>query len=326
MLNEKKLNIGDRLLLFNELMLLGVLVVLGLLVAIGEPKFISSINLLNIMRDSSQILIAGIGMTMLLIAGEVDLSIGSLVAFSTVVFMDVVNKTDNFWLGLLACLALGAFVGLINGIVVARFNVTAMIGTIAMMMILRGGVYLYSMASIQNFHHLDIFTKFGNGYLGPVPVPVVMMLVLFIGFYIVINKTAYGRRLYATGGNSKAARISGIRTVKLRILTFIMSSTLASLSGAILCSRMNSGQPNSGNGYELTVIAGVILGGTSLDGGKGTLIGTLLGVLIMRVINNGIILLRWNQDLQTVVSGIVIILAVFLDNKRQAAKAKIITT
>ena len=322
----KKLGLGDRLLLFNELLLLGVLVVIALLITIGEPKFLSANNLKNIMRDSSQILIAGIGMTMLLIGGDVDLSIGSLVAFSTVIFMDVVNVTNNFWLGLLAALALGAFVGLINGIVATKFKVNALIGTIAMMMILRGSVYLYSMASIQNFHHLDIFTTFGNGYWGFMPIPVVLMLVLFVGFYIVINKTIFGRRLYATGGNAEAARISGIKTSKLRIQTFVMSSALAALSGTILCSRMNSGQPNSGNGYELTVIAGVILGGTSLEGGKGTLIGTLLGVLIMRVINNGIILLRWNQDLQIVVSGLVIILAVFLDTKRQAAKAKIITT
>lgn len=323
---DKKLNLGERLLLFNELLLLGVLIVIALLITIGEPKFLSVMNLKNIVRDSSQILIAGIGMTMLLIGGDVDLSIGSLVAFSTVVFMDVVNITNNFWLGLLAVIVLGAFVGLVNGIVATKFKVNALIGTIAMMMILRGSVYLYSMASIQNFHHLDIFTSFGNGYWGPLPIPVVLMIVLFVGFYIVINKTIFGRRLYATGGNAAAARISGIRTSRLRIQTFVMSSALAALSGAILCSRMNSGQPNSGNGYELTVIAGVILGGTSLKGGKGTLIGTLLGVLIMRVINNGIILLRWNQDLQIVVSGFVIILAVFLDTKRQAAKARIITT
>lgn len=325
MLTEKKIGIGERLLLFNELLLLGVLVLISALIALGSTNFISYGNLMNIIRDSSQILIAGIGMTMLLILGEVDLSIGSLVAFSTVIFMDVTNRTQNFWLGLLAALLLGAFVGLVNGIITTKFNVNSMIGTIAMMMILRGGVYLYTMASIQNFHHLDIFTNFGNGYLGFLPVPVVIMLVLFLISYLIVNKTVFGRWLYAAGGNPIAARISGIKTDAIRIGTFVMSSTLAALSGAILCSRMNSGQPNSANGYELTVIAGVILGGTSLDGGKGTLIGTLLGVLIMRVINNGIILLKWNQDLQTVVSGLVIILAVYLDGKRQQAKAKIIS-
>ena len=325
MLTDKKLNIGERLLLFNELLLLVVLLVISLLITLGAPKFVSYNNFMNIIRDSSQILIASIGMTMLLILGEVDISIGSLVAFSTVVFMDVVNKTNSFWMGLAAALLLGAGIGLINGIIVTKFKVNAMIGTIAMMMILRGSVYLYSMASIQNFHHLEIFTNFGNGYIGFLPVPVVIVTVLFISFYLIINKTVFGRWLYAAGGNSIAARISGIKTDQIRIGTFIMSSTLAALSGAILCSRMNSGQPNAGNGYELTVIAGVILGGTSLKGGKGTLIGTLLGVLILRVINNGIILLQWTQDLQIVVSGFVIILAVFLDNLRQVAKSKIIS-
>lgn len=324
MLTEKNIGFGERLLLFNELLLLGVLVVISAIISVGNPVFLGYGNLMNILRDSSQILIAGIGMTMLLILGEVDLSIGSLVAFSTVLFMDVTNRTENFWLGLLVAVLFGATVGLVNGIIVTQFKVNSMIGTIAMMMILRGGVYLYSMASIQNFHHLEIFTNFGNGYFSFLPIPVVLMLILLVFFYIVVNRTVFGRWLYAVGGNTVAARISGIKTSAIRIGTFVLSSSLAALSGAILCSRMNSGQPNSGNGYELTVIAGVILGGTSLDGGKGTLIGTLLGVLIMRVINNGIILLGMNQDLQIVVSGLVIILAVYLDNKRQLAKSKIV--
>jgi ribose transport system permease protein len=135
-----------------------------------------------------------------------------------------------------------------------------------------------------------------------------------------------GRYLYATGGNYTAARISGIRVDNLKILTFMANSLFAAISGIILVSRMNSGQPNAGTGFELSVIAGVILGGTSLGGGEGTLVGTLIGVLILRIINNGIIILRWNQDLQIVISGIVIIVAVFVDNKRKVVRSKIITT
>ena len=135
-----------------------------------------------------------------------------------------------------------------------------------------------------------------------------------------------GRCLYATGGNYTAARISGIKVDHLKILTVILNSTFAAVSGIILVSRMNSGQPNAGVGFELSVISGVILGGTSLGGGEGTLIGTLIGVLILRIINNGIIILRWNQDLQIVISGIVSIAAVFIDNKRKVARSKIITT
>jgi ribose transport system permease protein len=314
------------LILFNELILVLVLVLLCILISIGNPKFISFANILNILRDSSMAVIAGIGMTMLLITGEVDLSIGSLVAFVGVVAMDIVNKTQSTALGVLAGLALGALTGLANGLVRTKLKVNSLIGTIAMMMILRGGVYIYRIAAVQNYHQKQSFFAIGNGYVGFLPIPILLMAVLYLVFLVVINKSLPGRYLYATGGNPTAARISGINVDRLKILTFVVSSTLAAIAGVILVSRMNSGQPNSGQGFELEVISGVILGGTSLGGGEGTLIGTLIGVIIMRIINNGIIILGWNQDLQIVVSGFVLIVAVYLDNRRKIARSKIITT
>ena len=313
------------LILFNEIILVLVLVLLSILISIGNPKFISLANILNILRDSSMAVIAGIGMTMLLITGEVDLSIGSLVAFVGVVTMDIINKTQSTALGVLAGLALGALTGLANGLVRTKLKVNSLIGTIAMMMILRGGVYLYRIAAVQNYHQKEAFFRIGNGYFGFLPIPILLMAVLYLVFLLVINKSLAGRYLYATGGNPTAARISGINVDRLKILTFIASSTLAAMAGVILVSRMNSGQPNSGQGFELEVISGVILGGTSLGGGEGTLIGTLIGVIIMRIINNGIIILGWNQDLQIVVSGFVLIAAVYLDNRRKNARSKIIT-
>lgn len=313
------------LILFNEILLVLVLVLLSVLISIGNPKFISFANILNILRDSSMAVIAGIGMTMLLITGEVDLSIGSLVAFVGVVSMDIINKTQSTALGVLAGLALGALTGLANGLVRTRLKVNSLIGTIAMMMILRGGVYTYRIAAVQNYHQLNVFFQIGNGYVGFLPVPILLMAVLYLAFLFVINKSLAGRYLYATGGNPTAARISGINVDRLKILTFVISSTLAAISGVILVSRMNSGQPNSGQGFELEVISGVILGGTSLGGGEGTLIGTLIGIIIMRIINNGIIILGWNQDLQIVVSGFVLIVAVYLDNRRKIARSRIIT-
>jgi len=270
--------------------------------------------------------IAGIGMTMLLITGEVDLSIGSLVAFAGVVTMDVTNKTQSVFLGVLAGLVLGALTGLVNGLVRTKLKVNSLIGTIAMMMILRGTVYLYKVEAVQNYHQLDSFFQIGNGYVGFLPIPTLLMIILFVLFLFVFGRTVMGRYLYATGGNYTAAKISGINVDGLKIMTFVLSSMLAAVAGIILVSRMNSGQPNAGQGFELEVIAGVILGGTSLGGGEGTLVGTLIGILILRIINNGIILLRWNQDLQIVISGIVIILAVYIDNRRKIARSKIITT
>jgi ribose transport system permease protein len=187
-------------------------------------------------------------------------------------------------------------------------------------------VYLYSIRAVQNYHNLKAFGQIGNGYLGFLPIPLVLMVIFYLIFLVIINKSVPGRYLYAIGGNFTAARIAGINVDWLKIATFMLNSILAAMAGIILVSRMNSGQPNAGSGFELTVIAGVILGGTSLAGGEGTLIGTLFGVLIMRVINNGIIILKMNQDLQIVISGIVIILAVYLDGRRKMARSKIITT
>jgi ribose transport system permease protein len=322
----KREKIFGKLVLFNEIILVAVLIIISMAISVGTPKFYSTTNILNILRDSSMAIIAGIGMTMLLITGDVDLSIGSLVAFVGVVTMDIINKTMNVALGVLAGMGLGAVVGLANGFVRTKLKVNSLIGTIAMMMILRGMVYIYSIAAIQNYHQLKAFYEIGNGYIGFMPIPILIMLVLYFVFLFIVTRSVMGRRLYATGGNYTAAKISGIKVDNLKLLTFMMNSILASISGIILVSRMNSGQPNAGSGFELSVIAGVILGGTSLGGGEGTLIGTLIGVLILRIINNGIIILRWNQDLQIVISGIVIIIAVFIDNKRKAARAKIITT
>jgi ribose transport system permease protein len=315
-----------KLVLFNEIILVVILVVISAAISAGTPRFYSTTNILNILRDSSMAIVAGIGMTMLIITGEVDLSIGSLVAFVGVVTMDVTNKTHSVALGTLAGLALGAGTGLVNGLVRTKLRVNSLIGTIAMLMILRGGVYLYSLAAVQNYHGLKAFSDIGNGYVSFMPMPVLIMLLLYFVFLVVVNRTVSGRYLYATGGNYVAAKISGIKVDKLKILTFVACSVFAAISGVILVSRMNSGQPNAGTGFELSVIAGVILGGTSLGGGEGTLVGTLIGVIILRIINNGIIILKWNQDLQIVISGIVIIIAVFVDNKRKVARSKIITT
>jgi ribose transport system permease protein len=323
---KPKQNVFSKLILFNEIMLVGVLLIISILISIGTSRFYSPTNIINILRDSSMALIAGIGMTMLLITGEVDLSIGSLVAFVGVVTMDVTNKTQSVFLGVLAGLGLGAFTGLVNGLVRTKLKVNSLIGTIAMMMILRGTVYLYKVEAVQNYHQLDSFFQIGNGYVGFLPIPTLMMIILFVLFLFIFGRTVMGRYLYATGGNYTAAKISGINVDGLKIMTFVVSSMLAVVAGIILVSRMNSGQPNAGQGFELQVIAGVILGGTSLGGGEGTLVGTLIGILILRIINNGIILLRWNQDLRIVISGIVIILAVYIDSRRKIARSKIITT
>ena len=317
--------LGKRIILFNEVLLLGVLALICVLIALGNPKFLSPTNILNVLRDGSMDIIAAIGMTMLLILGEVDLSIGALVAIVGVITMDVINKTHSVLAGVVAGLAVGAVTGLLNGVVRTKLRVNSLIGTIAMMMVLRGAVVIYRVAAVQNYHQIESFAMIVNGFIGFLPIPLLIMAVLYAVAYLVVTRTMMGRRLYATGGNATAARISGVNVDRLKIVTFMVCSTLAAVSAIILGSRMNSGQPNAGQGFEISVVAAVILGGTSLAGGEGTLVGTLLGVLILRVINNGIILLGWNQDLQIVVAGFVLIVAVYFDNMRKAARAQIIT-
>jgi ribose transport system permease protein len=305
----------------GAIVLLVLLAMLCLAISIGSSRFYAVENIVDILRQSALVLIIGSGMTLLLIAAEVDLSVGASLAFSGVVAMDVTNQTGSVGLGALAGILFGGLVGLVNGIVVTRLKVKSLIATIATMMILQGSVFLYSRQAIQNSSQLPIFSAISTGYLGPVPVPVLIATITFASTYVVLRHTVFGRHVYAIGANPRAARLSGLYPERLKLILFVATGLLTGLSGLILASLMNAGQPTAGRGFELTVIAAVILGGTSLKGGRGTLLGTLFGVLILQVINNGIIILGWDQELQLVVPGFVIILAAYLDIVRRRADA-----
>jgi ribose transport system permease protein len=301
----------------SQIVLLVILVLLCIAISLGAPQFYSVENIIAILRQCSLVLIIAAGMTMLLIAAEVDLSVGASLAFSGVVAMDVTNKTGSVFLGAAAGILFGGLVGVFNGLVVTRLRVNSLIATIATMMILQGGVFLYSREAVQNHHLQKAFTEISTGYVGPVPIPVIIAAAVFLVAYIVLSRTTLGRYIYAVGANERAARLSGVRPERLKLLVFTVTGLLTGLAGLILASLMNAGQPTAGRGFELTVVAAVILGGTSLTGGRGTLLGTLLGVLVLKVIDNGIIILRWDQDLQMVVPGIVIVLATYLDLVRK---------
>lgn len=306
----------------SQIVLLGLLVFLCIAISIGAPQFYSVENLIAILRQCSLVLIVAAGMTMLLIAAEVDLSVGASLAFSGVVAMDITNKTGSVLLGASAGILFGGLVGLFNGLVVTRLKVNSLIATIATMMILQGSVFLYSREAVQNRHLQRAFTEISTGYVGPIPIPVLIAALVFVVAYVILRHTTLGRYVYAVGANAKAARLSGIRPERVKLLVFVVTGLLTGLSGLILSSLMNTGQPTAGRGFELTVVAAVILGGTSLTGGRGTLIGTLLAVLVLKVIDNGIIILRWDQDLQMIVPGVVIVLATYLDLVRRRNDAR----
>ncbi|QPC94446.1 ABC transporter permease [Mesorhizobium sp. INR15] len=306
----------------GSLVLALILAVLCIAISIAEPQFYSEANIIAILRQCALVLIVACGMTMLIITAEVDLSVGASLAFVGCIGMSVLNSTHSLALGMLAGLAFAGAVGLANGLIVTRLKVNSLIATIGTMMMLQGGVYLFTREAVQNHHQLVGFTDLGAGYVGPIPIPVIFAAVIFLLAWIALRFTVLGRFIYAVGANEKAVRLSGVRSERLKLFAFVLTGLCVGIAGMILSSLMNAGQPTAGRGFELTVIAAVILGGTSLTGGRGTLFGTLLGVLVLKVIDNGIIILGWNQDLQMIVPGVVIILATYLDIVRSKANAR----
>lgn len=301
----------------EQVFLVAMLALLVVGLTIAAPRFMTPENATAILHQSSMVLIVALGMTTLLIAAEVDISVGASLAFASCVVMDVINKTNSLTLGILAGIAFGGAVGLFNGLVVTRLKVNSLIATIATMMILQGGVFLYTREAVQNHHQIEAFALIATGFVGPVPVPVLIATVLLVIVWAVLKFTLVGRYLFAVGANPRSARLSGLSPERLKLAAFVFTGLLVGVSAVILASLLNAGQPTAGRGFELIVIAAVLLGGTSLFGGRGTIAGTLLAVLILKIIDNGIILLRWNQDLQIIVPGIVIILALFLDQLRK---------
>ncbi|RUX06135.1 ABC transporter permease [Mesorhizobium sp. M8A.F.Ca.ET.173.01.1.1] len=314
--------IGGQLLGSSQLVLGVILAVLCIAISIAAPQFHSEANIIAILRQCALVLVVASGMTMLIITAEVDLSVGASLAFVGCIGMAVLNSTHSLALGMLAALAFAGGVGLFNGLVVTRLRVNSLIATIGTMMMLQGGVYLFTREAVQNHNQLASFTDLGAGYVGPVPVPVILAALIFVVAYVTLRFTTLGRYLYAVGANEKAVRLSGVRSERLKLFAFVVTGLCVGVAGMILSSLMNAGQPTAGRGFELTVIAAVILGGTSLLGGRGSLFGTLLGVLVLKVIDNGIIILGWNQDLQMVVPGFVIILATYLDIIRNRANVR----
>ncbi|TGR27896.1 ABC transporter permease [Mesorhizobium sp. M00.F.Ca.ET.151.01.1.1] len=314
--------IGGQLLGSSQLVLGVILAVLCIAISIAAPQFHSEANIIAILRQCALVLVVASGMTMLIITAEVDLSVGASLAFVGCIGMAVLNSTHSLALGMLAALAFAGGVGLFNGLVVTRLRVNSLIATIGTMMMLQGGVYLFTREAVQNHNQLASFTDLGAGYVGPVPVPVILAALIFVVAYVALRFTTLGRYLYAVGANEKAVRLSGVRSERLKLFAFVVTGLCVGVAGMILSSLMNAGQPTAGRGFELTVIAAVILGGTSLLGGRGSLFGTLLGVLVLKVIDNGIIILGWNQDLQMVVPGVVIILATYLDIIRNRANVR----
>jgi ribose/xylose/arabinose/galactoside ABC-type transport system permease subunit len=289
-----------------------VIVAVGL--SLTSPDFLTVGNLLNVMRQASINALIGFGMTLVILLGGIDLSVGSILALSSVMSASLMQSGMSPAFATLAGIVAGGLMGLVNGLVISKGKVAPFIATLGSMTVLRGLALVVSDGSpISNFNS-DFFSMLGGGYVARlIPVPVVLMLIMFGVFWFVLRKTVFGRHVYATGGNAESARLSGVKVDRIQLWVYAISGVMAAIAGIVLTSRLNSAQPTAGTGYELDAIAAVVLGGTSLTGGRGWIFGTLVGALLIGVLNNGLNLLDVSSFYQQVVKGCVILLAVLID-------------
>jgi len=293
------------------------LIALIIVVTVLNPSFISPHNLLNLLRQVSINALMAFGMSFVILTGGIDLSVGSTLALSGAVTGGLIAGGTAPLFAMLAGMLLGALLGMINGLLVTKGRMAPFIATLATMTIYRGATLVYTGGNpVTGIGDSFIFQFMGKGYLFGIPFPVIVMLVLFLILYVLLHKTAFGKKTYAVGGNIKAAEIAGVKTDRIQTIIYTISGLMASISGIILTSRLNSAQPTAGQSFEMDAIAAVVLGGTSLSGGKGRLFGTLIGALIIGTINNGLNLLGVSSFYQQIVKGLVIIVAVLLDRKK----------
>ncbi|PRX28892.1 ribose ABC transporter membrane protein [Orenia metallireducens] len=292
--------------------LIGLIIVMSFL----SEYFLTVHNLMNITRQVSINAVLAIGMTFVILTGGIDLSVGSVLALSSVITAGLMSSGMNIALVLIIGIGVGTLLGLLNGLLVAKGRMQSFIVTLGMMTIARGLTLIYSDGRpISGFD--KSFRFLGAGHVLGIPVPVIIMFALLAVSYVILKKTPFGRYVYAIGGNEKATELSGINTDKIKIGVYAISGFLASISGIILASRLNSAQPIAGTGYELDAIAAVVLGGTSLAGGQGGIVGTIIGALIIGILNNGLNLLNVSSFYQLVAKGAVILIAIFLDTRSQ---------
>ena len=298
--------------------LLGLFILI-VIVSILNPSFLEPLNILNLLRQVSINALIAFGMTFVILTGGIDLSVGSTLALSSAFVANMLVAGYDPILSILAgCLLVGVM-GMINGLLVTQGKMAPFIATLATMTIFRGLTLVYTDGNpITGLGDSMTFQLFGRGYQFGIPVPAITMIIAFAVLWVILHKTAFGRKTYAIGGNEKAAIVSGIKVSRVKIMIYSLAGMLSALAGAILTSRLNSAQPTAGTSYELDAIAAVVLGGTSLSGGRGRIVGTLIGALIIGTLNNGLNLLGVSSFYQMVVKGIVILIAVLIDRKKSA--------
>jgi ribose transport system permease protein len=299
--------------LVREVNVLVAVLVVGALISLATPYFLTTNNLMGVSRAFSLTAIMSIGMVMVIITGGIDLSVGSAMGLASLITAICFDAGFAMPISILAGLGVGICFGLTNGLLITAIGLPPFIATLGTLSIGRGLMYMITHGVPVTPDTPPAFSALGQGYVGFVPVPVVIMIVLMVVFALVMQRTRFGRHVYATGGNEHAARLSGVKTNRIKLYVYILSSTIASLAGIIGFSRYLSAEPASGFGSELDVIAAAAIGGASLAGGVGSVAGAVIGAALVGVIANGIVLLNINTYAQQAITGGVILIAVSLD-------------
>ncbi len=304
---------------------IGILIGLAALMAIVSlfsESFFTASNMWNILRQISTNALLAFGMTFVILIGGIDLSVGPLLAFSGVFAAYVMGTLGwPIWAAIAGSIILCSMVGMLNGVIVTKTGIAPFVVTLSVQQIFRGFAMLLANGAPIRIRDQG-FINIGTTYIGPVAFPVIYMIIIMALCYVVLNKTQFGRHIYALGGNKTAARFSGIRTQRIEVMVYALSGFLAGVAGIVLAARMTAGVPATGDGYECDAIAAVVLGGASFTGGIGTIGGTLIGAIIIGVLNNGLNMLNVASFWQYVAKGVVILLAVMVDVLRKQSKDK----
>ena len=294
--------------------ILWVMIALIIVMSLISPTFLTSTNLINVVKQASITTIIGVGMTFVLVTGGIDLSVGSIMAFSGTLAasMAVADKNLPIVVSILTGMAIGTLCGFINGIGVAYIGFPPFIMTLGMMTIARGIPLVYTNGT-PIFGLSDSFNALANSRILGIPTLVYYMVVICLVGYIILSKTVLGRRIYGIGGNEEAARLSGIQVARLKMHVYVFSGFLSGIAGILICSRITSGNGTVAEGYEMNAISAAVIGGVSMTGGSGSVLGMVVGAMILTIIQNSFDIIGVNSFYQDIIKGIIILLAVFLD-------------
>ena len=308
MLSENVISVSYRL--------LAVFIICVVLSFVSEA-FLTTNNLLNVLRQASLLFFMASGLTLVILTANIDLSIGATVGLSACVAATVIKATGSPWIGAAVGIGIGALVGLANGVLVTKLRIPSFIATYGMLWVAHGATYYY-MGGQSVYGFPAEFRALGSGYFLGIPIPIYLMVVFLLLGNLFLNRTTFGQQIYAVGANAVAARLSGVPVKRRLILVFVASGAMAGLASIVFLARLNSAEGDIGEALTLPAIAAVVIGGTSLFGGVGSLFGTLIGCLILTLILNGMNLMNVNANWQPLVTGFIVILAVWLDMKTRS--------